>query len=784
MLIQLTDYGASIVASDPAPALDQFQVGSDYNYVPLPTDTAIHGTLQHPGIVSPPAVVNANVVRYSMYMDTSVGDFAWGEIGIMYQGQLFALIVSNSLNQKVKAGATIGNVVRIDAYLTVIGANYFMIVDQGDTASEFSMPSLSTVDQLPPTNMAKQNAYVISAASSAQSAFQAYTDRNALWSFDAYQFATSNQAVVTAADSQSVTISLADHDPMMDPVYFGQVILQFLTGADYSICRYVMSSVTSGSSVTLGFLTPLAIVPEVGDRIIVFTRMVNSALPPLPIATPSTLGGIKIGSGLIVTSDGTCSVDPASLGAVTSVNGKGPGVVTLTANDISGISTVGKTGLYSDLIGAPAPYSLPIASLTTLGGVKAPPSGNLTISGNGVIDFGFLPVKSVNGNFPDGSGNITITSTEIGLVDPQLIPSAADLNSYSITGLYYAADVSTLTNKPADATSTGTLEVIPLNTTGNGNSIQRLTTSSSTWWRRFVSGVWSAWVEIATNTPATTTSLGVVKIGSGLSVDGTGLLTLAPLPVASYTQLGLVQIAPNSGLTIDSNGILVANPPTMTVATYTQLGVVKIGANPASGLSIAADGTLINSAIYTLPIASSSTLGGVKVGSGLSIAGDGTLSTSGVVKTVNGVSPDGSGNVTVPSDTSKLNRVNGVAVGVQYAFTDLGNRTAASGMPVTVTAANVQAATFTSGSILWSTSGWPASGTYAEVQIELINAGLATHTFPTSMWFINPDGTRTNSFATYIGNQRPGATNFQSSGTDFMIMWSRDGGTTIYCKVL
>ncbi|QBX06684.1 hypothetical protein H1O16_gp271 [Burkholderia phage BcepSaruman] len=70
---------------------------------------------------------------------------------------------------------------------------------------------------------------------------------------------------------------------------------------------------------------------------------------------------------------------------------------------------------------------------------------------------------------------------------------------------------------------------------------------------------------------------------------------------------------------------------------------------------------------YTLPQASSTVLGGIKLGTGMSMAADGTvnITASGTVKTVNGASPDGNGNVnlvpydnTAPSGTSVMSAAN------------------------------------------------------------------------------------------------------------------------------
>ena len=695
MILQLTDYAVGVLATNPTPQLDAFKIGSAYNYVPQPTDTDIHGTTLFTGMIAPPSVLNANVVRYTVAMDTSVGDFNWGEVAFFYQGQLFALAVGNSLQAKTKVGATTGNQARLDAFLTVVGTNYSMIVDQADSANQFQMATLSTIDQLPPSNQATPNAYIISGASATQSSFIAYTDRNGLWNFDAFQYSSGTPATITASDNQSVTIALADYVAAMTPAYFGQVALEFTSGRLYSICRYVKTAIQSGSFVTLGFQTPLAIVPQVGGKIMVYTRLASSAESSIPIATPTVLGGIKIGPGLQVALDGTCSVDASSLGAVTSVNGKGPGAVTLTPSDIPGLATVASSGNYNDLLNKPAAYSLPMAGLSTLGGVKLPSSGNIVINGQGVIDLGFTAVKTVNNVAPDVNGNVQITSLDIGLINPASVTSAADVNTYKTTGLFTVtqAVVSTLFNAPA-TTQAATLEVVPLVNGGTGDVVQRWTTAAGLWWRACYSGTWNAWQQVATQAVATTTSLGVVQVGAGLSVDGSGVIA------ANYSNI---------------------------------------------------------------PIASGSTLGAVKVGSGLAVDGAGVLSIS--------------------SSFDKLDRVNGIAVGLFVKGNALPSATTT--ISGNVTTANFQTVTVTgTGAVTWSLTGWPTSGNYGEMEFQVTNGGVASsHTFPAAVQWVKPDGTLTNDFAVYMTAKR-GSTNFQASGVDFVIFWSSDGGTTIFARVM
>jgi hypothetical protein len=76
------------------------------------------------------------------------------------------------------------------------------------------------------------------------------------------------------------------------------------------------------------------------------------------------------------------------------------------------------------------------------------------------------------------------------------------------------------------------------------------------------------------------------------------------------------------------------------------------------------------------------------------------------------------------------------------------------------------------GNLTAAFTGWPTSGTYAEVEIQLVNGGAFTVTWPTVNW-LKGDGTSATTFSTM------GVT-LQSSGTNFVIVWSSDGGSTLY----
>lgn len=79
-----------------------------------------------------------------------------------------------------------------------------------------------------------------------------------------------------------------------------------------------------------------------------------------------------------------------------------------------------------------------------------------------------------------------------------------------------------------------------------------------------------------------------------------------------------------------------------------------------------------------------------------------------------------------------------------------------------------------------SITSWPPSGDLGELLIEGANLGNATITWPTIYW-INPSGSTTTSISTYLVNI--GRT-LQTSGIDWVLLWSRDAGTTIYGKLM
>ena len=132
---------------------------------------------------------------------------------------------------------------------------------------------------------------------------------------------------------------------------------------------------------------------------------------------------------------------------------------------------------------------------------------------------------------------------------------------------------------------------------------------------------------------ASSLTAGVVKVGSGLAMDGDTLnVTLTAgesytLPVATAARLGGIKVG--NGMSIDSGGkldvTLSAEKYTLPAATANSLGGIKVG----NGMSIDSAGkldvTLTAGESYTLPVATADSLGGIKVGNGMSIDSGGKL---------------------------------------------------------------------------------------------------------------------------------------------------------------
>ena len=360
-------------------------------------------------------------------------------------------------------------------------------------------------------------------------------------------------------------------------------------------------------------------------------------------ATSNTVGGVKIGGGLNVTSSGTLSLNTSTLiSTAVSI------ITTATANTLGAIKIGANLSVSGDgTLSATSAYTLTTATTSTLGGVKI---GNgitindgvisttplttattstlggiivgtgLTVDNSGVLSAGILNAnleqRFLNLNFSNNLGYISTGGGEPSTAGLAGIGIRRDANysftapSFVFNDNYYITDGTTSTRGiwattigyySGSGLSTNYLRVFPgtaeLNIFGSNDPTAVMSVKGTTDYENQVIHddhiPNKKYVDIsitsATSTTATSTTLGGVKIGSGITADGDGTIS-----VISYT---------------------------LTTATDSLLGGVKIG----SGITADGDGT-ISVATYTLNTATTSVLGGVKIGAGVTIDVDGTIS--------------------------------------------------------------------------------------------------------------------------------------------------------------
>jgi hypothetical protein len=269
----------------------------------------------------------------------------------------------------------------------------------------------------------------------------------------------------------------------------------------------------------------------------------------LPAATVSTLGGIIVGSNLTVTANGTLSATGG--GAVSSVAGR-TGAVTLTTADVSGLGTVatldvaaaGNATTSQVVKGNDTRLSdsrTPSSTLSHASTHAAAGSDPVTLSTSQITGLGSLATQS--GTF---SGTSSGTNT-----GDQTISLTGD-----VTGSGTGSFAATLAASGATA---GTYTSVTVDTKG-----------------RVTAGTNPAGYSLPT---ATASVLGGIKIGSGLSIDGSGVVTAAgtyTLPSATVSTLGGVIVG--SGLSV-SSGTLSANVTSVAGRT----GAVTIAYSDLSG---------------------------------------------------------------------------------------------------------------------------------------------------------------------------------------------------------
>lgn len=278
-------------------------------------------------------------------------------------------------------------------------------------------------------------------------------------------------------------------------------------------------------------------------------------------ATNVSLGGIKIGANLLISSDGTLSALPPGTGTISGVT---------AGNGLQGGGLAGNVTL-----------NLLTASTTQFGGVSVNPTGGISVS-SGTISLSPASETQVGGISLATSAEV-IAGAEIGkAVTPATLQ--AKVASTTAKGIVQLSDSVAINDSTKAATQTAAKTAYDAAISAQMTAGTSLPKSGGT-----MTGVIAfapAQTFPGVSFPiATSTSPGVIQLGSGLIATPGGVVSTTNNGTVTAIVPGPGLGAPATGNPITTSGVLRLLPPTLDGI---QLGGVKAGDN----VTIAADGTL------------------------------------------------------------------------------------------------------------------------------------------------------------------------------------------------
>ena len=257
----LTQYGSNWFDTHPGelPEFTEFKVGDGVDYIPNPaTDTDLRGSVLFAGVPGRPELMSTGEIKYLVFMDTSVGDFYWGEIGLFHNGSLFALgTTSVPVPKRKRAGQQEGNSTTIDAYL--FPTSEYVVAELANSSNGMNLHVFNSLDSLPPAHQAQPNIYMVPNPTAPAKALLAFA-AGGLWNLSGYEMGVNTAPIVGATAS---TIRLSSDIDM--PTSAGGLIVAILSGPAAGLIRTAAAWDPVTRVITLS--SPLQWTPMAGDLV-------------------------------------------------------------------------------------------------------------------------------------------------------------------------------------------------------------------------------------------------------------------------------------------------------------------------------------------------------------------------------------------------------------------------------------------------------------------------------------------------------------------------------------